>query len=286
MIYTLTLNPSVDYYMSITDLVSGQVNRSSAEKIEFGGKGINVSLMLKALGCKSRVITVLGGFTGRALLDKLQQLGIDCGYVEAEGNTRINVKLSDFTEINGSGVYVEKIATERLLKLLSSASSGDVVIMSGSACRGFDDDIYAFLIHKLKKMGVCCIVDTSGKLLKKAIEARPWLIKPNIYELGEIFNTKAITSEEVGEYSHRLIDQGVQNVLVTMGSEGAFFTDGNLDCFYKAPKIEALNTVGAGDCTLAGFVYQYLKTKNIEKSVNFAVKCGTKRAETGQFLTF
>lgn len=284
MIYTLTLNPSIDYYMDVNNITLGQLNRSKGERLEYGGKGINVSLMLKALGCESCAIMVIGGFTGKALLDYIHNAGIKCGYAEAEGNTRINVKLTDCTEINGTGVFAGEETLKKLNDILEIVKKDDYVVMSGSICGGLDSNIYSDFVKKFNEKGVYSVVDTSGESLKSVAQSEPWLIKPNIHELGEIFGINIKSHEEIKEYSHKLIASGVKNVFVTMGDEGAFFTDGKKDYFCKTTKTRIVSTVGAGDCTLAGFIYKYIESRNINKSVDFAVKCGSQRVETGSFL--
>ncbi len=284
MIYTVTLNPSIDYYMDFDTIKIGSLNRSREESYVFGGKGINVSRMLKALGQESCAITAVGGFTGQALIDGIRKEGINVKPVYVKGNTRINVKLGKTkTELNGAGAECNENTVRRIKAMLDGADEGDIVVLSGSACRGFDTDIYADIVYELNRRDVLTVVDADGELLAEATERCPFLIKPNHIELGRLFDTEIEDIHRAALYAHRLADKGVKNVLVSMGDNGAVLVNSTGEYYCPSPRVEAVNTVGAGDCMLGGFLYGYSKGMNLRVCTRFAVACGSARVKTGKF---
>lgn len=285
MIYTVTLNPAIDYYMDFETIKMGMVNRSNSERIAFGGKGINVSRMLARLGFNSCAVAIVGGYTGSSLLAGLKEEGLKVKPVFTEDNTRINVKLKDGTELNGNGPIVDGSVVEKLKKILFNSKSGDIVVFSGSICKGVPSDIYADLIEELKNRNVLTVVDTSGDALKKSVGKKPFLIKPNLHELSIFFNTEIRTKETAAEYALKLTNEGVGNVLVSMGENGAILASDNHLYFCPAPKTAAVNTVGAGDCTLAAFIYAYLNGMSKYNSLAYAVACGSARVSSEFFPT-
>lgn len=275
MIYTLTLNPAVDYRMDISEIEYGATNRSCSEQLSFGGKGINVSRVLKNLGVKSVVLGFCAGFTGDALLKHLYECGIRHDFVRLSGgNTRINLKLFDKvnkeTEINASGPKVSEAEKAQLIeKLKANVTDGDTLILSGSVPNGTDSDIYSYIMEKLSQKNVRFIVDASGELLKKTLKYKPFLIKPNVAELSGLCGKKLSSKDEIISAAKELQALGAQNVLVSMGGDGALLLNSTGDvltaCAHKGTPV---NTVGAGDSMVAGFVAGY------ERSQEYALALG------------
>lgn len=282
MVYTLTLNPAVDYYMDIGQLSSGTLNRSAAENFSFGGKGINVSRMLTALGVPNKAVAVLGGFTGKMCEESARAEGLDIIPVYTDGITRINVKLSDGTELNGSGCELTQAVLDKVFDVLSSAQKGDVVMLCGSIGKGVSSDIYAAAVHQLKQKGVLTAVDADGDALKRAAEEKPFVIKPNTDELGRLCGCKITDGKAAMDCALRLYKIGIQNVLVSMASDGALLVKEHT---YQlaAPRVQAVTTIGAGDSMLAGFIYAHIHGMRDEDKLAFAVKCGSARVKTGEF---
>jgi 1-phosphofructokinase len=284
MIYTVTLNPSLDYYMHYDEIALGKLNRSKGEQLIAGGKGINVSLMLKRLGLDSRALVAVGGFVGDEIIRSLNDSGIDTVRISVEGNTRINVKLSEsHTELNGLGA----VATEKTLDELKVATAGitrgDIAVMSGSVCRGFEPVIYKAMVAELKARGAITVVDASGELFRNAVESAPFLMKPNHIELGEMFGVKIEEKQTAMYYARRLADMGVSNVIVSMGEMGALLATADKEYYAEAPEIKAVNTVGAGDCLVAGFIYAVSEGRDKREALAYAVACGSARAALGEF---
>ncbi len=283
MIYTVTLNPAVDYHISLEELNGGKVNRSSNEQIFFGGKGINVSYMLKNLGVDSIATGIIGGFTGKALTNHLKLLGIKSDFTEVSGFTRINVKIhsgtAEETEINGSGPFVDEQTLNDLIKKLK-ALKNDTLVLSGSLPASLKPDTYKRIIEVVKPNGVKVLVDTSGDALFSAISAGPFLIKPNIHELSELVHKKLKTVDEVIEAAKSIQKFGVGNILVSMGEKGAVLVAQSGEVIYmEAPHGNAVNTVGSGDSMLAGFIAGLVATKgNIKNALKMAVAAGSATA--------
>lgn len=258
MIYTLTLNPAIDYVMETDRIITGSVNRSSGETVFFGGKGINVSTVLRELGESSCALGFIGGFTGAALDKGLRSQGIDTDFCTLnEGMTRINVKLrgSEVTEINGSGPRVTESDVESLNVKLCRLGEGDTLVMAGSVPSSLPTDTYERIIKMLSPKGVRIVLDTTGEHLTRCLKYRPFLIKPNIHELSEIVGKTLKTADDVSASALKLKEMGAVNVLVSMGADGALLADefGEVH-FRKAFSGKAVNTVGAGDSMIAGFL--------------------------------
>lgn len=261
MIYTLTLNPAIDYRMDIGEIEYGATNRATCEHISFGGKGINVSKVLKNLGIESTALGFCAGFTGAALMSHLDEFGIRHDFVELCGqNTRINIKLSDKenreTEINASGPAVSQAEKNKLFeKLEKYVCVDDTLILSGSVPKGLDSGIYAEIMQIFSGRNVRFVVDATGDLLKKTLEHKPFLIKPNISELCALLGRSLSSQEEIVKAAKELKGLGAQNVLVSMGAGGALLVDkkGKIHtaCAHKGTPV---NTVGSGDSMVAGFV--------------------------------
>ncbi|MBR5473249.1 MAG: 1-phosphofructokinase [Clostridia bacterium] len=278
MIYTLTLNPAVDYYITVENLKSGTVNRTKTEKIRFGGKGINVSLVLKEFGFESVCLGFVGGFTGDALENHLLQNGINCDFVKVSGNTRINVKLND-TDINATGPDISQEEIHELYKKLNSIKSGDFLILSGSVPKNLPQDIYQSILELLVDKGINFVVDAEGDLLLDTLGYNPFLIKPNHHELGKIFGVEISDFATAITYAKQLQNKGAQNVMVSLGEQGAVLVDQNGNTHTQAaPKGEVISAVGSGDSAVAAFMAEYLRGKDYADCLKTAIAAGSATA--------
>ena len=280
MIYTVTLNPSLDYVAICDTFNIGQTNRTNNEYIVPGGKGLNVSILLSRLGNDTTALGFIGGFTGAELERLLKLQNINCDFTRVSENTRINVKLSnqEITEFNASGISLDNEKIKALKEKIKQLKSGDWLCLSGSIPKGAKSDIYLQLALCAKD-GVKIVVDTVGEPLKQSLNVKPLLIKPNIDELCDLFGVKIETLEQVEIYAKKLQKSGAQNVLISMGSDGALLVDDNGNThFQKAPKGKVINTVAAGDSMIAGFIHRYLETQNFSDSLKFAVCSGSATA--------
>ena len=279
MIYTVTLNPSLDYIVSVNEFKTGLTNRTCSELILPGGKGINVSIVLMNLGIPSTALGFVAGFTGDEVIKKLEDLGIKNGFIKIEdGFTRINIKLKsiDGTEINGQGPRVHEKEVRKLMRQLNELSRGDVLFLSGSIPVFVSENIYQKIIKSLYGRGVQIVVDAAGTLLLDALPYYPFLIKPNHHELGEIFGVKLETRSDVIPYAKKLQNKGARNVLVSMAKEGAVLVaeDGNV---YSAPALEGkvINSVGAGDSMVAGFMAGWMEKEDYEYAFHMGIAAGS-----------
>ena len=272
MIYTLTLNPSIDYVLRIEQFDDGQTIRSKSEEKYPGGKGIMVSKLLKNLGAKSINIGFLGGFTGEFIKNKLENLGID------EEFTNVKLKYDTETEINAQGPQIKEEEIEDFLNYLDDLEEDDFVIISGSIPKSLGDDFYRVIVNLLEMNNVRFALDTSGKKLFKLSSYKPFLVKPNKDELSEIFEDKIDSDEKIVKYARKLIDQGAENVIVSLGKDGSMFVDNNIA--YKAKPIEGklINSVGSGDSMVAGYIYGYMKGLSKIDSYKLAIACGSATA--------
>lgn len=291
MIYTVTFNPSLDYYVKVNNLKSGIVNRTSTEYITVGGKGLNVSLALKELGDPSYALGFVAGFTGRAIDEKVSALGLEHEFLEVEGQSRINVKIKSTTEtdINGTGALVTEDDVARLTKRLKALlKDGDWLIICGSVPPPLDDKTYENLLKKIKTVkNINVIVDACGGLLTNTLKYRPFLIKPNIFELSEIFGLKTLpNTKEIAACARTLQKQGARNVIVSMGSDGAVMvTETDQAMYVRAARGQLVNSVGAGDSMIAGFIHEYLASGNYFSALNFATAAGSACAFTQHLAT-
>ncbi|HIR29297.1 MAG TPA: 1-phosphofructokinase [Candidatus Coproplasma stercorigallinarum] len=291
MIYTVTFNPSLDYYVKVNNLKSGIVNRTSTEYITVGGKGLNVSLALKELGNPSYALGFVAGFTGRAIDEKVSALGLEHEFLEVEGQSRINVKIKSTTEtdINGTGALVTEDDVARLTKRLKALlKDGDWLIICGSVPPPLDDKTYENLLKKIKTVkNINVVVDACGGLLTNTLKYRPFLIKPNIFELSEIFGLKTLpNTKEIAACARTLQKQGARNVIVSMGSDGAVMvTETDQAMYVRAARGQLVNSVGAGDSMIAGFIHEYLASGNYFSALNFATAAGSACAFTQHLAT-
>ncbi|MCR4951620.1 MAG: 1-phosphofructokinase [Solobacterium sp.] len=277
MIYTVTLNPALDYVIQTNGFTVGAINRTTSEHLYFGGKGINVSWILKELDTESTALGFTAGFTGAALESGLKEHGIRTDFVEAEsGMTRINVKLhsGEETEINGTGPYISEQNFENLLSKVKQLKKGDLIILSGSIPSCMKEDTYERIVQALPE-GVLFAADAEKKLLLNVIRYRPFLIKPNHIELADLFNTQFHSEEDIIVHARRLQEMGARNVLVSMAGEGAMLIaeDGNV-YRRKAAKGTVVNSVGAGDSMTAGFTAGWLKTGDYAYALKLGTACG------------
>lgn len=262
MFHTVTVNPSIDYVVSVDSFVMGQTNRSHSEKIYPGGKGINVAIMLGNLGAEAKAYAFVAGFTGKEIEKALNSRGINTDFIHlSSGLSRINVKLrtaSNETEINGAGPAIGEGDINALLERLDAIKAGDTLVLSGNIPSALPKSLYSDIMEQFSGRGVRCVVDATGELLRKSLVHEPFLVKPNTAELSELYGVTLKTKEDVIPYAKRLRDEGAQNVLVSMGKYGAVLAgdDGKV---YHAPPPDGVvvNTVGSGDSMVAGFLAGY-----------------------------
>lgn len=269
MFYTVTANPSLDYVMNADALEMGATNRSTAESIGIGGKGINVSILLQHLDIQSHALSFVAGFTGDEIERLLTEECVTADFIRvAEGFSRINVKLHSKppsgstrpveTEINGAGPRIERSDIDALLQKLDATKSGDTLVLSGNIPPALPQSFYSDIIKHQEGKGVRIAVDATGSLLRECLQYKPFLVKPNTAELGELYGVKLHTQEDVAPYARRLHSEGAQNVLISMGKYGAVLAadDGKVYCA-PAPDGKVVNTVGSGDSMVAGFLAGY-----------------------------
>lgn len=274
MIYTVTFNPAIDYVVRTEEMKVGVVNRTESEEIYFGGKGLNVSIILNELGIKSEALGFVAGFTGEAIENGMAKDGIKTDFIHLDnGFSRINVKIrSSFeTEINGQGPEISEENIEELFKKLNKIQDGDTIVLAGSIPASLPSDIYERILEYLKNKKIRAIVDATGDLLMNVLKYKPFLIKPNNFELEEIFGVELKTAEDVSEYALKLKEMGAVNVLVSMAGDGAILADENGKihvCGVCSGTVK--NSVGAGDSMVAGFIAGCEK-----ESYEYALKLGT-----------
>lgn len=279
MIYTVTLNPALDYVIGLSDpLTPGEINRAKTEDIVFGGKGINVSTILHNLGVDTKALGFTAGFTGAALESGLESQGIAHDFIRLEkGMTRINckVKADIETEINGNGPDIPAEALEELFQKLEKLTAEDVLILSGSIPSSVPTDVYEQMLKRIDGSGVLTVVDTTGEMLKKILPYHPFLIKPNNIELGELFGKELKTDEEIIHYAGELQKMGARNVLISMAGDGSILVDEDGNSHKQLPaKGTVRNSVGAGDSMVAGFMAGYLQTKDYREALLLGTAAG------------
>lgn len=258
MIYTVTFNPAVDYVVRADEMKIGSVNRSRDESVHFGGKGINVSVVLGELGVRSRALGFVAGFTGAAIESGIAQKGIETDFIRLEnGFSRINVKIKSEseTELNGQGPVIDDGSLSALLKKLDALEDGDTLVLAGSIPATMPSDIYRRILARLSGKKIRAVVDATKELLLNVLEYEPFLVKPNDHELGEMFGVTLKTTDEIAEYAGRLRTMGARNVLVSMAGDGALLLDENGSLHScGACRGTVINSVGAGDSMVAGFI--------------------------------
>ena len=289
VIYTVTFNPSLDYIVSVKDFKTGITNRTDSEKILPGGKGINVSTVLMNLGIPNTALGFVAGFTGDEIIRRLSGLGVNNGFIRLDdGFSRINLKLSTIegTEINGRGPDIGKEQVKMLMDRLDELKEGDILFLSGSIPAGMGDDAYEKIMQALEGRGVIIAVDATRDLLMKVLPYKPFLIKPNNYELGEIFGVELTSRESVIPYAKKLQEMGAVNVLVSMAGEGAVLVaeDGQV-LETEAPKGKLINGVGAGDSMVAGFMAGYMEKHDYRHAFCMGVAAGSASAFSENLAT-
>lgn len=282
MIYTVTFNPSLDYIVGTEGFQLGNTNRTVSELMLPGGKGINVSTVLKNLGIESTALGFTAGFTGEEIRRRVGELGFRSEFIDVgNGFSRINVKMKEFdgTEINGQGPVIGEEAVGRLLERLDSLEEGDTLVLAGSIPSSMPDSIYSDILARLEGRGIVFVVDATKDLLLNVLKYRPFLIKPNHHELGEIFGVELENREDVVPYAERLQEQGAQNVLVSMGEKGAVLLDaeGNVHML-PVPKGTLVNAVGSGDSMVAGFLAGWTEKKDYEHAFKMGISAGSASA--------
>lgn len=274
MVYTVTFNPAIDYVVHVDEMILGAVNRSKSEELYCGGKGINVSLVLRELGISSKALGFVAGFTGRAIEENLVQCGIETDFVHLKsGCSRINVKLKSGleTEVNGQGPKINEDEIEQLFEKLDMLESGDVLVLAGSVPNSLPADIYEKILKRLSGKNIKTVVDATKDLLMNVLKYKPFLIKPNNHELGELFCTALADTDEIIFYARKLKEMGAVNVLVSMAGDGAVLVDEN-GCVHTCGACKGMvkNSVGAGDSMVAGFIAGATKG-----DYDYALKLGT-----------
>ncbi|MBO4457741.1 MAG: 1-phosphofructokinase [Butyrivibrio sp.] len=290
MIYTVTLNPAIDYVVRMNSPVHlGMTNRSEKEECYFGGKGINVSSVLKNLDAESVALGFVAGFTGDAIADSVRKRGITEDFIRLDdGISRINVKIKGEaeTEINGEGPAITQADRETLFNRVKDLKDGDMLILAGSIPKSLPEDTYEKMMEMLSKKDVDIIVDATKDLLLNCLKYKPFLIKPNNYELGEIFGKDLKTEDDLTEHANKLREMGARNVLVSMGKAGALLLTENGEVLKeKAPEGEVLNSVGAGDSMVAGFVYEYKNSGDFAKALKMGIAAGSATAFSNDLAT-
>lgn len=280
MIYTITLNPSIDYILEIDEFLDGETNRSKSEEKIAGGKGIMVSKVLKNLDVDSINLGFLGGFTGNFIREKLNELEIEENFIKIEDDSRINIKLKNDkeSEINAIGPIIKESEIEEFLNYLDELEEDDFVIISGSIPKSLGEDFYRVIVNLLEMNNVRFALDTTGKKLYKLSAYKPFLIKPNKKELEEIFGRKLENDGNIIECAEKLIEQGVENIIVSLGEDGSIFLDENN--IYKAKAIsgKVVSTFGCGDSMVGGYIYGYMEGFSKLDSFKFAVAAASATA--------
>ena len=287
MIYTLTCNPSLDYMTQVSDFQIGKTNRAISEDMVVGGKGINVSLMLKNLGYQSTCFGFVAGFTGKEIVRQAEALGLKTNFIELpKGMSRVNVKLSSYdsknsdtkweTEVNGIGPEITELSLEQLRKNMNGLENGDILVLSGSIPKSLPDTLYRSIIELSFHKEVKVVVDATGKLLLNALSKKPFLVKPNKQELEELYQIAIESKSQLIECAKKIQLEGAKNVLVSLGGEGAVLLTEHRDIYMaKAPEGKLVNGVGAGDSMIAGFLAGYMEKENYEFAFKMAVAAGS-----------
>ncbi|MBQ4300008.1 MAG: 1-phosphofructokinase [Lachnospiraceae bacterium] len=289
MIYTVTFNPSLDYIVSVDNFTLGKVNRTTDELMFPGGKGINVSMVLKNLGYDSVALGFMAGFTGNEIIRMLDERGVISDFIHVEkGLSRINVKLrsNEESEINGQGPEIDADAISRLYSKLDKLQDGDVLVLAGSIPDVMSRNTYMDIMKRLNGRGVKVVVDATKDLLVNVLEYKPFLVKPNNHELGEIYGVTLNTRDEVVPYAKRMQEAGARNVLISMAGEGAVLLDEQGEVHMsEAPKGKVVNSVGAGDSMVAGFIAGYLESGNYDEAFYMGLCTGSASAFSENLAT-
>ena len=289
MIYTVTLNPSIDYVIKVDKLTTGNINRVNEEHVYPGGKGINVTRILKSLDNDNIALGFVSGFTGDYIINSLQELNLKSDFIKVkQGFTRINVKVKseEETEINGQGPKISEEELNQFYKVIDILVDGDILILSGSIPSCLDERLYESIMKKVEDRDIKVIVDATKNLLLNVLKYKPFLIKPNNHELAEMFNVELNSTEDVVFYARKLKEMGAQNVLISMGKDGALLVTENDEVFASSvAKGEVINSVGAGDSMVAGFIAGYLKSNSYEEALRLGAASGGATAFSSDLAT-
>ncbi len=289
MIYTVTFNPALDYIMRVDGLQSKDINRTRSEEIHYGGKGINVSVILTRLGVENKALGFVAGFSGKQIEDMLVSDGIKTDFVHLkEGYTRINVKIRCDREldINANGPEIKREEVDALFEKLEELKSKDYLILAGSIPKALPDNMYEKILERLDGKGVNFVVDATGDLLKNVLKYKPFMVKPNHHELGEIFGVEITALEDIEKYAKKLQEMGAKNVLVSRGKDGAALIDefGKVHTMGNVPG-KIISSVGCGDSMVAGFVAGYVKEKDYAYALKLGSACGNATAFSSGLAT-
>lgn len=289
MIYTVTFNPCLDYIVSVENFELGKVNRTTKELVYPGGKGINVSLVLKNLGMESTALGFTAGFTGNEIERALKEWGCYTDFIRiGEGMSRINLKLrsQEESEINGQGPEISPEALEELYRKLDNMKEGDTLVLAGSIPSSMPDSSYERIMERVAGRGIRTAVDATGDLLVNVLKYQPFLIKPNNHELEEIFHVSMDSNETIISYAKKLQEMGAQNVLVSMAGDGAILVPEEGEVLKSpAPKGKVVNSVGAGDSMVAGFLTGYLMKGSYQEAFNMGIAAGSASAFSERLAT-
>jgi 1-phosphofructokinase len=289
MIYTVTFNPSLDYIVGVEEFQTGRVNRTNSEQLLPGGKGINVSIVLKNLGMETTALGFLAGFTGKEIEERIRAYGCRTDFTWLlKGHSRINLKLKSIaeSEINGQGPSIPKEALENLYEKLTGLTGEDMLVLAGSVPASLPSSIYQQIISQLEEKELKIIVDASGDLLVQVLRYHPFLIKPNHHELSEIFGVTLTKEEEYIACGFKLQEKGAKNVLISLAEAGAILiTEQGEIIKSRAPKGKVINSVGAGDSMVAGFITGYLETGNYKQALAMGIATGSSSAFSSQLAT-
>lgn len=282
MVYTVTLNPALDYVMRVEKIRFDDINRSYFEDLHYGGKGINVSVMLTRLGVPNKALGFIAGFTGERLRELLCAENVDCEFLRlSDGSTRINVKIESDTEldINARGPQIYETDIDKLISEMSEIKKDDYLVLAGSIPENLPSDTYGRILASLNDRGINFVVDAAGDLLLNVLKYKPFLIKPNHHELGDIFGVKIENDEDVIKYAGKLKQMGAKNVLVSCGSKGATLFDENGNVTNVGiVEGKVVNTVGSGDSMVAGFLAGYIDTGDYKQALRLGTACGNATA--------
>lgn len=284
MVYTLTYNPSIDYLATLDDLKIGKLNRMKRASYYYGGKGVNVSQVLMSLGIDNTALGFVAGFTGREIEDGLNKLGIKTDFVRLpEGHSRINIKFNGIeeTEVNAPGPEVDAFSMNALFEKLSGIGRDDILVLAGAMSRNMPQNVFADIISRLPSRETKVIVDTSGEALSSTLSFHPFLIKPNVQELMGLFHEDIMPGDigKITDIAKSLQNMGARNVLVSMGEDGALLlTEDGKQYYRSAPAGVVINSVGAGDSMVAGFLAGYLEREDMEDAFVMGICAGSATA--------
>jgi len=283
LIYTITVNPSIDYVLQLENLNTGEVNRTQNDVKLPGGKGINVSRIMKELKIDSTALGFVGGATGSMFEELLSQHNLKTAFTRVNEDTRINVKINataqnEETEINGAGPSITDNERQTFMDNLAGIGEGDIVVMAGSLCKNLDSKFYLDIAKKIQTQGAEFVIDTTGQALLDTLPLHPLVVKPNHHELAELFNVTFKDEQEIITYARKLLAKGAKHVLVSMAGDGALLVTKDKAYKANAPKGTVINSVGAGDSMIAGFAGTFMETKDPIESFHMGAACGSATA--------